>query len=80
MRVGMLRNTVIPHDIEAAETRNYGATANDKAQQLIQKLLFATASVVALVFALRREAAIVGSAVVLTLAATLFAHGHGASR
>jgi multidrug efflux pump subunit AcrB len=74
-RVQMLRNTVVPHDIEVAETRNYGATANDKAQMLIQKLLFATASVVALVFLAlgRREAAIVGSAVILTLAATLFA-------
>ena len=74
-RVEMLRNTVIPHDIEVTETRNYGATANDKAQKLIQKLLFATASVVALVFLAlgRREAAIVGSAVILTLAATLFA-------
>ena len=74
-RVEMLRNTVIPHDIQVAETRNYGATANDKAQKLIQKLLFATASVVALVFLAlgRREAAIVGSAVILTLAATLFA-------
>ncbi len=43
--------------------------------KLIQKLLFATASVVALVFfALgRREAAIVGIAVILTLTATLFA-------
>ena len=58
-----------------AVTRNYGVTANDKAKKLIQKLLFATASVVVLVlFALgRREAAIVGAAVVLTLAATLFA-------
>ncbi len=74
-RVDMLRNTVIPQDIEVAETRNYGATANDKAQKLIQKLLFATASVVALVFIAlgRREAAIVGTAVILTLAATLFA-------
>ncbi len=50
-------------------------TANDKANTLIRKLLFATASVVALVFfALGwREAAIVGVAVVLTLLATLFA-------
>ena len=56
-------------------TRNYGATANDKAQKLIQKLIFATLSVVALVFAAlgRREALIVGVAVLLTLAATLFA-------
>lgn len=74
-RVQSLRNTLIPHGVEVAVTRNYGATANDKVLKLIQKLLFATASVVALVFfALgRREAAIVGSAVVLTLTATLFA-------
>src|SRR5690606_7024241 len=43
-RVESLRNTVIPADVEVAETRNYGATAQDKARQLIQKLLFATAS------------------------------------
>ena len=74
-RVDALRNTVIPHGVEVAETRNYGATANDKAQKLIQKLLFATASVVALVFVAlgRREAAIVGAAVILTLTVTLFA-------
>lgn len=74
-RVDALRNSVIPGDVQVAQTRNYGVTANDKAQKLIQKLMFATACVVALVFfALgRREAAIVGSAVVLTLTVTLFA-------
>ncbi len=74
-RVDTLRNTVIPAGVEVATTRNYGATADEKARKLIQKLLFATASVVALVFLAlgRREAAIVGAAVVLTLAATLFA-------
>ncbi|MDE2400419.1 MAG: efflux RND transporter permease subunit [Burkholderiales bacterium] len=74
-RVDVLRNTVIPQGVEVAETRNYGATANDKAQKLIQKLLFATASVVALVFIAlgKREAAIVGTAVILTLTVTLFA-------
>ena len=74
-RVKQLHNTVIPEGVEVTETRNYGATANDKAQKLIQKLLFATASVVALVFLAlgRREAAIVGVAVVLTLTVTLFA-------
>ena len=74
-RVDALRNTVIPGDVQVAETRNYGASANDKAQKLIQKLLFATASVVALVFIAlgKREAAIVGSAVILTLTVTLFA-------
>ncbi len=74
-RMDQLHNTVVPADVQVATTRNYGATANDKATKLIQKLLFATASVVALVYLAlgRREAAIVGSAVVLTLTATLFA-------
>jgi len=74
-RVDALRNSVLPEGIEASVTRNYGATADDKAKKLIQKLIFATASVVLLVlFALgRREALIVGAAVLLTLAATLFA-------
>ena len=74
-RVDELRNTVIPAAVQVAETRNYGATANDKAVKLIEKLLFATASVVALVFLTlgRREAAIVGTAVILTLTVTLFA-------
>jgi len=74
-RVNALRNSVLPEGIEASVTRNYGATADDKAKKLIQKLIFATASVVLLVlFAIgRREALIVGAAVMLTLAATLFA-------
>ena len=74
-RVDELRGTVIPDDVKVSETRNYGETANDKAMTLIKKLLFATLSVVALVFfALgRREAAIVGTAVILTLTVTLFA-------
>ncbi|MGE5104572.1 MAG: efflux RND transporter permease subunit, partial [Betaproteobacteria bacterium] len=74
-RVGELKNAVIPAGVEATITRNYGETANDKAVKLIQKLVFATLSVVALVFATlgRREAVIVGTAVLLTLAATLFA-------
>ncbi len=74
-RVDGLRNTLIPSDVQVTVTRNYGETANDKAMKLIQKLLFATASVVVLVWVAlgRREAAIVGSAVILTLMATLFA-------
>lgn len=74
-RVEELRNTLIPQGVEVTLTRNYGETANDKAMKLIQKLIFATASVVALVLIAlgRREAVIVGTAVILTLAATLFA-------
>jgi len=74
-RAEALKGTVIPEGVEFTVTRNYGATATDKAQKLIGKLVFATAFVVLLVlFALgRREAVIVGTAVSLTLAATLFA-------
>jgi multidrug efflux pump subunit AcrB len=74
-RVHELRGTVIPDDVKVTETRNYGATANEKALKLIEKLIFATLSVVVLVLAAlgRREALIVGVAVLLTLATTLFA-------
>ncbi len=74
-RVAELHGTLIPADVHAVETRNYGTTANDKAKKLIEKLIFATLSVVVLVFATlgRREAVIVGAAVILTLATTLFA-------
>ncbi|HMT80993.1 MAG TPA: efflux RND transporter permease subunit, partial [Azonexus sp.] len=74
-RINALKNEVIPEGIEVTVTRNYGETATEKAQKLIGKLIFATAFVVLLVFfALgRREAVIVGVAVTLTLAATLFA-------
>jgi multidrug efflux pump subunit AcrB len=74
-RIAQLRGTLIPSDVQVNVTRNYGHTANDKATKLIQKLVFATLSVVVLVFLTlgRREALIVGVAVLLTLATTLFA-------
>ncbi|WP_051631452.1 efflux RND transporter permease subunit [Sphaerotilus natans] len=74
-RLDELRGTVVPDGIEMTVTRDYGQTAAEKADKLIQKLAFATGSVILLVgFALgRREAVIVGAAVILTLTATLFA-------
>ena len=74
-RLENLKNTVIPDDVQVAITRDYGETAAAKANKLIQKLVFATGSVIVLVgLALgRREAVIVGAAVILTLTATLFA-------
>jgi multidrug efflux pump subunit AcrB len=74
-RMESLKGTVIPEGVEFTVTRNYGVTATEKAQKLIGKLVFATGFVVLLVlFALgKREAVIVGTAVTLTLAATLFA-------
>ncbi len=74
-QIDSLKNVLIPSDVEVKVTRNYGETANEKAQKLIQKLIFATSAVVLLVLVAlgRREAAIVGAAVILTLTATLFA-------
>ena len=74
-RIGQLKGELIPDGVHVTITRDYGRTATDKALKLIQKLVFATGSVVLLVlFALGwREAIVVGSAVVLTLAVTLFA-------
>ncbi|HHW4680681.1 MAG TPA: efflux RND transporter permease subunit, partial [Xylella taiwanensis] len=74
-RVEALRGELIPEGVHVSVTRDYGITATDKAEKLIHKLVFATCSVVLLVlFALGwREALVVGAAVVLTLALTLFA-------
>ncbi len=74
-RMHALQGTFIPDGVHTRITRNYGVTADQKAQTLIKKLIFATASVVLLViFSLGwREAVIVGAAVVITLAITLFA-------
>ncbi len=70
-----LENRLIPDSVTVTETRNYGMTAENKSNQLIGKLLFATLAVVLLVlFTMSwREAVIVGSAIFITLALTLFA-------
>lgn len=74
-RVDQLKGTMIPEGVNVALTRNYGETADAKAKKLIGKLAFATGIVVLLVvFALGiKEAFIVGAAVIITLAMTLFA-------
>jgi len=79
-RFEQLKGIYIPDGVEVRITRNYGATADEKAKKLMSKLAFVSLSVVLLVlifmefprFAIR-ESLIVGSAVVVTLAATLFA-------
>lgn len=74
-RLITLKNRLIPDNIQADITRDYGITAKDKSDKLIAKLLFATAAVVVLVLATMgwREAVIVGGAIFITLAITLFA-------
>jgi multidrug efflux pump subunit AcrB len=74
-RITQLEATLIPEGVNVTITRNYGQTADDKASKLIQKLAFATLSVIILAWLTLgwREAIIVGAAVIVTLAATLFA-------
>jgi multidrug efflux pump subunit AcrB len=74
-RVEQIHNILIPQGVEVSLTRDYGQTANEKANKLISKLIFATSAVVILVWLSMgwRESAVVGSAIVLTLAMTLFA-------
>ncbi|MGI9238250.1 MAG: efflux RND transporter permease subunit [Woeseiaceae bacterium] len=74
-RLDELRGIFIPDGVEFTVTRDYGKTADDKAKKLIQKLAFATVSVILLIIVSLgwREAVVVGSAVVVTLMLTLFA-------
>ena len=74
-RFDQITGVFVPDNVNATVTRNYGKTAADKAATLIRKLVFATASVVLLVIIALgwREAIVVGGAVVVTLAITLFA-------
>ncbi|MEO8780271.1 MAG: efflux RND transporter permease subunit [Rhodanobacter sp.] len=73
-RLNALRGVDIPEGMHATVTRDYGQTANDKADELMLHLALAAFAVVLLMlFALGwREAVVVGVAVVITLAATLF--------
>jgi len=74
VRVEELKPTLLSRDIEVTVTRNYGATAQHKSDDLMFHLLLATLSVVALIaLALgRREAVVVAVAIPVTLALTLF--------
>jgi multidrug efflux pump subunit AcrB len=74
-RLVALEGALIPDGVQATVTRDYGFTANEKALTLIKKLVFATMAVVLLVLVALgwREALVVGAAVILTLAVTLFA-------
>ncbi|WP_396589067.1 efflux RND transporter permease subunit [Bermanella sp. R86510] len=74
-RLRQLQGVSIPDSVQYDVTRNYGDTAKQKSDQLIAKLLFASAAVVILVLITMswREAIIVGGAIFITLAITLFA-------
>ncbi|MFZ5876735.1 MAG: efflux RND transporter permease subunit [Nitrospirota bacterium] len=73
--VERLKGTVIPSEVHATVTRDYGATANEKSNELLEHLLIAVVAVVVFLgFALGvREAGVVALAIPLTLGLTLFA-------
>ncbi|MDE2343140.1 MAG: efflux RND transporter permease subunit, partial [Betaproteobacteria bacterium] len=68
-----LKGSLIPSDVQSAVTRNYGKTAGDKSNELIEHLLIATLSVIVLIGLAMgwRSAVVVGIAVPVTLSLTL---------
>ena len=65
---------ILPTDVKLIVTRNYGEIANEKVNGLISSMIFAIISVVALIFFTMgwREGLIVGLAVPVSFALTLF--------
>jgi multidrug efflux pump subunit AcrB len=74
-RVATLRGTLIPADIAVQVTRDYGQTANDKANELLLHLGIATVSIVVLIYVAIgwREAAVTLVVIPVTILLTLFA-------
>ncbi len=74
-RLAALHGTVIPDDLTLTVTRNYGESANEKANELLFHLGLATLSIVVLVaIAIGwREAAVVALVIPTTILLTLFA-------
>jgi len=74
-RVEALKGSLLPDSLDVAVTRDYGASANDKANELLQHLALATVSIVVLIgFAIGwREAAVTAVVIPTTILLTLFA-------
>ncbi|WP_374533417.1 efflux RND transporter permease subunit [Phenylobacterium sp.] len=74
-RVESLHGKLIPDDVTVAVTRNYGETANEKANELLFHLGLATVSIVILIgFAIGwREAGVTAVVIPTTILLTMFA-------
>lgn len=74
-RVEALRGALIPAEMSIDVTRNYGETANDKANDLLLHLGLATVSIIVLVGVSIgwREASVVAVVIPVTILLTLFA-------
>lgn len=73
--IASLKGRLVPSNIEITKTRDYGFTANEKSNELIEHMLIATFAVVIFMalFLGRREGIVVAVAVPVTLALTLAA-------
>lgn len=74
-RIEALEGGVIPDSVQVTVTRDYGETANEKANELLFHLGLATVSIIALVFIAIgwREAVVVAIVIPVTILLTLFA-------
>ena len=74
-RVESLEGSLIPEDVAIEVTRDYGESANEKANELLYHLALATVSIIALVWATIgwREAIVVAVVIPVTILLTLFA-------
>lgn len=72
-KIEALRGALLPSNVALDVTRNYGETAKDKSNELIEHLLIATLSVTTLILLAMgwRSAAVVGVTIPVTLALTL---------
>jgi multidrug efflux pump subunit AcrB len=73
-KIAAFKGDIIPTGVEVTTTRNYGETAKEKSDDLLKHMLIAAASVTLLIaLALGwRESIVVGVAVPVTLALTIF--------
>ena len=74
-RVEALKGNLIPDDVDVTITRDYGETANEKANELLFHLGLATVSIILLVWLAIgwREAVVVAIVIPVTILLTLFA-------
>ncbi|WP_374282494.1 efflux RND transporter permease subunit [Novosphingobium sp.] len=74
-RLDLLKGKLVPDSVSVAVTRNYGETANEKANELIFHLALATISIVVLIgFAIGwREAGVTAIVIPTTIMLTMFA-------
>jgi multidrug efflux pump subunit AcrB len=72
-KASALKGDILPSEVQIAVTRNYGETAKDKSDELLNHMLIATVSIVILIALVLgwRESVVVAVAIPVTLALTL---------